>query len=109
MNRFTPASWRADLKGRFSAATVALPLGLAFGSVVLDLSEVSHIDDSKAFAFENIIRKAQNNDQHVILVGLHRPVIRVLVRTGLLPLISQCVRFRRRLDELNYARKIASN
>jgi SulP family sulfate permease len=78
-------------------------------SVVLDLSEVPHIDDSTAFAFENIIRKAQNNDQHVILVGLRRPVIRVLVRTGLLPLIRQCVRFRRRLDGLNYARKIASN
>ena len=33
MNRFTPVSWRADLKGGLSAAAVALPLGLAFGVV----------------------------------------------------------------------------
>ena len=78
-------------------------------NIVLDLSEVPQIDDSTAFAFENIIRRAQNNDQHVILVGLHRPVIRVFVRTGLLPLIKQCVRFRRRLGGLNHARKNTYN
>ena len=78
-------------------------------SVVLDLSEVSHIDDSTAFAFENIIRRAQNNDQHVILVGLHKPVIRIFVRTGLLPLIRECVRFRHRLDGLNYAKHVPRN
>ena len=33
MNRFTPVSWRAVLKGGLSAAAVALPLGLAFGVV----------------------------------------------------------------------------
>ena len=75
-------------------------------SVVLDLSDVPHIDDTTALAFENIIRRAQGNNQHVILVGLRRPVVRIFARSGLLPLIRQCTRFRHRLDALHYAARI---
>jgi len=78
-------------------------------SVVLDLSDVPHIDDTTALAFENIIRRARDNDQHVILVGLRRPVIRIFARSGLLPLIRQCARFRRRLDALHYAARVNRN
>jgi SulP family sulfate permease len=75
-------------------------------SVVLDLSDVPHIDDSTALAFETIIRRAQDNGQRVILAGLRRPVLRIFARSGLLPLLRQCARFRRRLDALHYAARI---
>lgn len=75
-------------------------------SVVLDLSDVPHIDDSTALAFETIIRRAQDNGQRVILAGLRRPVVRIFARSGLLPLLRQCARFRRRLDALHYAARI---
>ena len=77
-----------------------------YRSIVLDLSDVPHIDDSAALAFESIIRRARENEQHVILVGLHRPVVRIFSRLSLLPLIRQYTRFRRRLDALHYAARL---
>ncbi len=77
-----------------------------YRSIVLDLADVPHIDDSAALAFESIIPRARENEQHVILVGLHRPVVRIFSRLGLLPLIRQCTRFRRRLDALHYAARL---
>ena len=80
-----------------------------YRSVILDLSDVPHIDDSAALALENILRRARSNDQLMILVGLHRAVVRVFSRSGLLPLIRQCSRFRRRLDALHYAARITQD
>ena len=54
-------------------------------------------------ALESIIRRAKENDQLIILVGLHHPVVRTFIRSGTQSLIKSCLRFRRRLNALHYA------
>ena len=78
----------------------------SYRGVILDLSDVPHIDESATLALESIVRRAQENDQTVILVGLRRQVVRAFVRFGMLPLIKRCIRFRRRLDALHYAAEL---
>jgi len=76
--------------------------------VILDFSDVPHIDDSATIALESVIRRARDNDQLVILVGLRRQVVRAFVRFGTLALIKSCMRFRRRLDALHYSAKLVN-
>jgi SulP family sulfate permease len=71
--------------------------------VVLDFSDVPHIDDSATMALESVIRRAKENDQLVILVGLRHQVVRVFIRFGMQSLIKSCLRFRRRLNALHYS------
>ena len=78
-----------------------------YRAVILEFSEVPHVDESAIVALESIIRRAQDNHQSVILVGLRSPVVRSFVRFGLLPLIRQCTRFQQRLDALRFAARIA--
>jgi SulP family sulfate permease len=78
----------------------------AYRSVILEFMDVPHIDESAVVALENVIRRATNNDQIVILVGLRSAVIRTFASFGLLPLIKRCARFRRRLDALRYAARV---
>jgi SulP family sulfate permease len=76
--------------------------------VILDFSDVPHIDDSATMALESVIRRARENDQLVILVGLRRQVVRAFVRFGTLALIRSCMRFRRRLDALHYSANLVN-
>jgi SulP family sulfate permease len=78
----------------------------SYRGVILDLSDVPHIDESATLALESIVRRAQENDQAVILVGLRGQVVRAFIRFGMLPLIKRCIRFRRRLDALHYAAEL---
>jgi len=77
-----------------------------YRGVILDFADVPHIDDSAAMALESIIGRAAEADQPIILSGLRRPVVRAFIRFGMLRSIKRCIRFRRRLDALNYASEI---
>ena len=74
-------------------------------SVVLDFSDVPHVDESTMIALESIIQRAHESAQIVILVGLKSAVVRAFVRFGLLASIKQCPRFKLRVDALRYAAK----
>ena len=71
--------------------------------VILDFTDVPHVDDSATMALQTVIRRAKENDQVVILVGLRHPVIREFTRSGMQALIKSCLRFRRRFNALHYA------
>ncbi len=77
-------------------------------TVILDFSDVPHIDDSATMALETVIRRAKENDQLVILVGLRHQVVRAFVSFGMLSLIKSCLRFRRRLNALHYSATLVS-
>ena len=74
-----------------------------YRGVILDFTDVPHVDDSAAMALESIIERAAEADEIVILAGLRRVVIRSFIRYGMLGSLKRCVRFRRRLDALRYA------
>jgi len=74
-----------------------------YRGVILDFTDVPHVDDSAAMALESIIARAAEADAIVILTGLRRVVIRSFIRYGMLGAVKRCVRFRRRLDALHYA------
>ena len=76
--------------------------------VILDFADVPQIDDSAAMAFESVIRRARENDQLVILVGLRQQVVRAFIRFGMVSLIKSCLRFRRRLNALHYSATVIS-
>ncbi|HSG64000.1 MAG TPA: SulP family inorganic anion transporter [Gammaproteobacteria bacterium] len=74
-----------------------------YKAVILDFSDVPHVDDSAAMALESIIERAANADQLVIVAGLRRAVVRSFIRYGMQSALRRCVRFRQRLDALRYA------
>ena len=76
--------------------------------VVLDFTAVPHIDESAIVAVENVIRRARDSEQTVMLVGLGSPVLRAFAGFGLLPLVKGCMRFKRRLDALEHAARICA-
>jgi SulP family sulfate permease len=76
--------------------------------LILDLTDVTHIDETATRALEGIIRRALDNGQAVVTIGLHSQVVRAFVRFGLLALIKRCLRYRRRIDALRYSAKLIS-
>lgn len=80
-----------------------------YATVILDFSDVPHIDESAVIALESIITRAHDNGEVVILVGLRSEVVRAFSRFGLMPMIKRCVRFRNRLDALKRAAEINSS
>jgi len=74
-----------------------------YRGVILDFTDVPHVDDSAAMALESIIARAAEADEIVILTGLRRAVVRSFIRYGMLGSLKRCVRFRRRLDALRFA------
>ena len=74
-----------------------------YRGVILDFTDVPHVDDSAAMALESIIERAAEEDEIVILTGLRRAVIRSFIRYGMLGSLKRCIRFRRRLDALRFA------
>ncbi len=79
----------------------------SYRAIVLDFTEVPHIDESGIIALENIIRAAHTNHQTVLVAGLRTHIARAIVRFGLSPLLKSCPRHERRLDALEAAAKIA--
>lgn len=77
----------------------------AYRVIVLDFSEVPHIDESGIIALENIIRAAREHNQLVLVAGLRTDIARSIVRFGLSPLLKSCPRFESRLAALEAAAK----
>jgi SulP family sulfate permease len=75
----------------------------AYRSIVLDFSNVPHIDESGIIALENIIRAAHDHDQLVLLSSLSRDLARSIIRFGLTPLLKECPRYGARLQALEAA------
>jgi SulP family sulfate permease len=75
----------------------------SYKAIVLDFSEVPHIDESGIIALENIIGSARNNEQAVFVAGLRGEIARAIVRFGLSPLFKSCPRFGSRLEALEAA------
>jgi SulP family sulfate permease len=75
----------------------------AYRAIVLDFSDVPHIDESGVIALENIIRSARDNEQVVLVAGLNGDIARSIVRYGLSPLFKACPRFSSRLEALKIA------
>jgi len=74
-----------------------------YKGVILDFSDVPHVDDSAAMALESIIERAAEADEFVVLAGMRRAVLRAFLRYGMRTSLKRCVRFRRRIDALRYA------
>ena len=74
--------------GAAKGMTKKLMLGEHREALILDLSDVTHIDTSGALAVEDIIVKARDMSLDVYLVGMRTPVHRVLDRLDVLDLVS---------------------
>lgn len=79
-----------------------------YRSVILDVTDVLHLDESAIVALEGIIRRARDNRQEVIFAGLKPKLLRAFQSFGLFSLINECQRFERRLDALQHARDLAA-
>jgi len=74
-----------------------------YETIILDVAEVPHIDESAVLALESIIGRAQTSSKHVIIVGLRSALVRAFVQFGMLPLIKRCKLYSKRLDALDFA------
>ena len=73
--------------GAAKGMTKKLMLGEHREALVLDLSDVTHVDTSGALAVEDIIVKARDMSLDVYLVGMRAPVHKVLDRLEVLDLV----------------------
>ncbi len=92
--------------GAATGLTKRLATVASYRGVILDFTDVPHIDDSAALALEMIIDRAAEADQMVILTGLRRPVVRSFIRYGMLHSLKRCTRIPRRLDAIEHARAL---
>ena len=92
--------------GAATGLTRRLATVASYRGVILDFTDVPHIDDSAALALETIIDRAAEADQTVILTGLRRPVVRSFIRYGMLHSLKRCTRIPRRLDAIEHACKL---
>jgi len=77
-------------------------------AIVLDFTDVPHVDESAILAIENVIERAQRSKQAVILIGMQSAVVRAFARFGLIDLLRGCSRFRRRIGALRYAERVCT-
>ena len=61
--------------------------------ILVDLVDVPRMDGSAALALEEIVRRALDEGQHVIIAGLSFPVARLLGDLGVLDLVREAERF----------------
>jgi len=66
--------------------------------LIIDLLDVPKMDGSAALAIEEIIERARQAQQDVILVGLNCAVARLFGQLGILNLIKETHRFTTRLE-----------
>ena len=74
--------------------------------LLLDLTDVSMVDSSATLAIEQIIRGAQRDGIHVILVGLSTHVLRVFGKLGILKLLKETERLPDRMAALEHAAEL---
>ncbi|MGB5622988.1 MAG: SulP family inorganic anion transporter [Gammaproteobacteria bacterium] len=75
----------------------------SFEVLLIDLSEVPRVDGSAALALGEVVERAIDAEQDVILVGLSADVARLLGRMHILDRFHETKRFSSRLEALAYA------
>ena len=73
--------------------------------LIVDLTDVPSIDGSAALTLEEIIQRAVDAEQMVLVVGMQFGVARVLGRLGALDGIREATRFSTRIDAIRAALK----
>jgi SulP family sulfate permease len=68
--------------------------------LIIDLCDVSRIDGSAALALGEIIERAAEANQEVIMVGLNLPSVRLLSHIGVLDVVKETSRFSSRRDAI---------
>jgi SulP family sulfate permease len=76
--------------------------------LIIDLLDVPRVDTSAGLALEELIQRALNSDQEVIVVGLNYSVARLLSRLGSLDLVKETHRFPTRLEGLQAAARLVA-
>jgi len=95
--------------GAATGLTKRLATVASYKGMILDFTDVPHIDDSAALALETIIDRAAEADQTVILTGLRRTVVRSFIRYGMLQSLKRCTRIPRRLYAIEHACALFAN
>ncbi|MEZ5560154.1 MAG: SulP family inorganic anion transporter [Pseudomonadales bacterium] len=75
----------------------------AYDVLLIDLLDVPHMDGSAALALEQIIERAQDADQQVIVVGLNFTLARSLGAMGVLDRVKETERVATRLEAVRAA------
>jgi len=74
--------------------------------LIIDLTDVPSIDGSAALTLEEIVQRAVDVDQEILVVGMQFGVARVLGRLGALDGVRETTRFSTRIDAINAALKL---
>jgi len=74
--------------------------------LIIDLTDVPSIDGSAALTLEEIIQRAMDVNQEILIVGMQFGVARVLGRLGVLDGLRETMRFSTRIDAIGTAREI---
>ncbi len=77
-----------------------------YDTLIVDLLDVPRLDGSAALAVEEIIRRAREQRQDVVVVGLSREVARLFGSLGVLDLIKETHRFSTRDEALREAARL---
>ena len=73
--------------------------------LIIDLTDVPSIDGSAALTLEEIIQRAADLDQEILIVGMQFGVARVLGKLGALDGVREATRFSARIDAIRAALK----
>ena len=76
--------------------------------LIIDLVDVPGIDGSAALTLEEIIQRAEESGQVVLIVGMRIGVARILSRLGALDGVRDATRFAHRIEALNEAAAIVA-
>ena len=71
--------------------------------LIIDLTDVPSIDGSAALTLEEIIQRAADLDQEILIVGMQFGVARVLGKLGALDGVREATRFSTRIDAIRAA------
>jgi SulP family sulfate permease len=90
----------------FGAANEMMRRVVAVNAVrilIIDLSDVTHMDSSAALTIEEIIQRAVDSGQDIYMVGLQVGAARILSQLGALDLVRETTRFPDRLSAVTAA------
>jgi SulP family sulfate permease len=76
--------------------------------LIVDLSDVPSIDGSAALTLEEIIQRAADVEQEVLIVGMQFTVAKVLGRLGALDGVREATRFSTRIEAIHAAFQLLS-
>jgi anti-anti-sigma regulatory factor len=74
--------------------------------LIIDLTDVPSVDGSAALTLEEIMQRAMDVNQEILVVGMQFGVARVLSRIGALDGLRETMRFSSRIEAIETARRI---